>query len=144
MHNIVRKVFAKLGILYCKQKWHYDIILNFLVEQQSNDSLFWFPKTGDYRHLKIPWTFVWLIFSEHINSSFLNFLKIPTFLDFLDFWSDAYITKGSPKMWDSYVSIRAFIQFILDCEIYLSYKYSMICQFIAMHCIVLKEYSLVN
>ena len=43
MHNIVRKVFAKLGILYCKQKmtlWYYDIILNFLVEQQSNDSLF--------------------------------------------------------------------------------------------------------
>jgi len=51
MHNIVRKVFAKLGILYWKQKWHYDIMIlyyYFLVEQQSNDSLFSFQKkTGD-------------------------------------------------------------------------------------------------
>ena len=42
MPNVVRKVFAKLGILYCKQKWHYDIMIlyyYFLVEQQSNDSL---------------------------------------------------------------------------------------------------------
>ena len=92
MHNIVRKVFAKLGILYCKQN---DImILWYYTKLPCWTTIKWLlvlisKKTGDYRHFKILWTFVWWIFSEHINSSFLNFLKIPTFLDFLDFWSDA-------------------------------------------------------